>query len=69
MRRRPVAASGREGKVQPDRSGEPLEPHRSEGLEADPVGLGGGDDLIGDQDLTCFGCPAIRAARFTVRPK
>ena len=36
----PAASSGREGQVKPDRSGEPLEPHRSEGLEAGPDGLG-----------------------------
>jgi hypothetical protein len=47
----PVAASGREGQVKPDRSGEPLESHRSEGLEADSVGLGSGYLRIAD--ATC----------------
>ena len=55
--------------MKPDRSGEPLEPHRSEGLEAGPDGLGTGDQLIGDQDLTCSGPPGDQGARFTVRPK
>ena len=43
--------------MKPDWSGEPLERHRSEGLEADSVGLGGSDYLIGDQDLACTGLP------------
>jgi hypothetical protein len=59
----PVATSDRQGQVKSDRSSEPLERHRSESLEADSVGLGCRDDLIGDQDLTCTGLPGNRGGK------